>query len=329
MLNAERGYKGVLSHFIEAGAGSDVTLKGTVAPTDLGGVPYKDGSYDFYTSVKTVTNSPMGVGAFLMASTEMENAGNAKLGRGQTVMMDAWFNSQMHADATGQQVYFHYKWDDESNSGFSLFGHIWSNFGVETKTLYVAPTAENLRGAKVYVIVSPDIPAKNPNPHYANAEDAAQIAAWVKAGGVLLILENDTSFADLDHFNAVSEKFGIHFNSILRKHVEGRNWAQGRVDVAVGGPIFHAAHTIYVKDVCTITATGPAKAVLSDGGDVLMAVAKYGKGTVFAMTDPWLYNEYTNGRILPPLYDNYAGGVELVRWALEQVPHAEPAAAKK
>ncbi len=25
-----------------------------------------------------------------------------------------------------------------------------------------------------------------------------------------------------------------------------------------------------------------------------MATAKYGKGTVYAMVDPWLYNEYTD-----------------------------------
>jgi len=51
-----------------------------------------------------------------------------------------------------------------------------------------------------------------------------------------------------------------------------------------------------------------------------MATAKYGKGTVFAVVDPWLYNEYTNGLKLPGEYDNYAGGVELVRWILQQVP---------
>ena len=53
-------------------------------------------------------------------------------------------------------------------------------------------------------------------------------------------------------------------------------------------------------------------------------MAKYGKGTVYAMVDPWLYNEYTDGRKLPAMYDNLAGGEELVRWALKQVP-AKPA----
>ena len=52
----------------------------------------------------------------------------------------------------------------------------------------------------------PIILDKNPHAHFANAEDATQIAEWVKAGGVLVIMENDTSFADLDHFNVDRRK---------------------------------------------------------------------------------------------------------------------------
>jgi unsaturated rhamnogalacturonyl hydrolase len=204
--------------------------------------------------------------------------------------------------------------------GYSLLGHIFRDFGAQTKPHYMEPTFENLRGAQVFVIASPDNADKNPNPHYATAEDAAQIAEWVKAGGVLMIMENDTSFADLEHFNVVSEKFGIHFNSVLRKHVIGTQWDMGKILVDGNGPIFHHPHTFYMKDVCTISVSGPAKSVLKEGDDIFMAVAKYGKGTVYAVVDPWLYNEYTDGRKLPPLYDNYAGGKELVRWILEQVP---------
>ena len=134
-------------------------------------------------------------------------------------------------------------------------------------------------------------------------------------------MENDTSFADLDHFNAIGDKFGIHFNNVLRKHVIGTNWEQGKIPIAGKGPIFHHPHTIYVKDVCTITPAKPAHAMLKEGGDIFMATAKYGRGTVVAMTDPWLYNEYTDGRKLPAMYDNYAAGKEFVRWILDQIPH--------
>jgi unsaturated rhamnogalacturonyl hydrolase len=218
-------------------------------------------------------------------------------------------------------VYFHYKWDTEDMPGFSLAGHIFRDFGAQTTELDAKPTLANLSNAQVYMIVSPDNVDKNSHPNFADAEDATQIAAWVKAGGVLAILENDTSFADLDHFNVVSEKYGIHFNSVLRKHVIGTNWDQGKIVLDGSGPIFHHPHAIYVKDVCTISAKAPATPVLTEGDDVFMAAAKYGKGTVFAFVDPWLYNEYTDGHKPPAPYNNYAGGVELVRWLLEQVPH--------
>ena len=319
--NAQRAYHGILTHFITTGPGGDVSLSGTVKASGLGGDPYRDGSYAYYIGEKVATNDPKGVGSFLLAASEMETAQNAKLGRGRTVLVDGWFNSQQRTDAFGQQVYFHYKWDTCDEPGYSLFGHIFRNYGANTAELDAEPTAANLGNAQVYVIASPDNLDKNPHPHFANADDATQVAKWVKAGGVLMIMENDTSYADLDHFNVISDKFGIHFNSILRKHVIGTNWDQGKIAIDGTGPIFHRPHTIYVKDVCTISVSGPAHAVLTEGPDIFMATAKYGKGTVYAMVDPWLYNEYTDGRKLPTVYDNFAAGNELVRWVLEQIPH--------
>ena len=320
LANADRGYRGILSHFIQAGPDSDVSLTGTVKAAGLGGDPYRDGSYDYYIGEKAITNDPKGVGAFLLASAEMENSADAKLGRRDTVLLDAWFNSQKRPDAFGQQVSFHYKWNDLSDSGFSLLGHIFRNFGAATTTLYSAPTLDALRKAQVYIIVSPDIPVKNPTPNYMQPDDAAQIADWVKAGGVLMIMENDPANADLDHLNILADRFGIHFNSLLRKHVIGTQWDLGKVAIKGGGPIFHDPHTIYVKDVSTITVKSPAVAQITDNGDILMATAKYGKGTVFAVVDPWLYNEYTDGRKLPAEYDNFAAGRDLVRWVLAQIP---------
>jgi unsaturated rhamnogalacturonyl hydrolase len=325
--NAERGYKGILSHFVTAGpditpgpTSDGVSLSSTVKGSGLGGDPYRDGTFAYYIGEKVATNDPKGIGAFLLASSEMETAPNTKLGRNDTVLVDGWFNSQLRADAFGQQVLFHYKWNTWDEAGYSLFGHIFRNFGATTSELDADPTAAELRRAQVYLIVSPDNLDKNPHPHYANAEDAAQIAGWVHSGGVLMIMENDTSYADLDHFNVVSDKFGIHFNNVLRKHVVGTNWDQGKILIDGTGPIFHRPHTIYVKDVCTISVSGPAHAVLSEGADTFMATAKYGKGTVYAMVDPWLYNEYTDGRKLPAAYDNFAAGNELVRWVLDQIP---------
>jgi unsaturated rhamnogalacturonyl hydrolase len=43
-----------------------------------------------------------------------------------------------------------------------------------------------------------------------------------------------------------------------------------------------------------------------------------GKGLVFAVGDPWLYNEYMDTRRLPPGYDNAIAGENLFRWLLDQ-----------
>lgn len=320
---AERGYRGVLDYFVAANGNNEFSLRGTVGATDLGGESSHDGSYAFYTGQKTVTDSPMGVGAFILASTEIENVRNAKIGRGDTVMVDGWFNSQKRTDATGREIYFHYKWNEQSNPGYSLWGHAFRNFGARTTALDAEPTFQKLRSAQVYIVASPDNLTVNPHAHFANETDAKEIAKWVKAGGVLAIMENDPSLADQEHFNVVAEKFGIHFNSVLRMHVIGRDFAMGRFQLDGKGPIFHHPHTVYVKDVCTITVKPPAVPVYTHDGDVFMAVAKYGKGTVYAVVDPWFYNEYTNGLKLPAEYENYAAGVELARWLLEQAPKDE------
>jgi len=73
LANAKRGYDGILSHFIMADGG-DVTLTGTIHGAGLGGNPYRDGSYDYYIGEKVGANDPKGVGAFLLASAEMEHA---------------------------------------------------------------------------------------------------------------------------------------------------------------------------------------------------------------------------------------------------------------
>ncbi len=265
-------------------------------------------------------------GALVLAATEMDLAKSAALGRGQTVLVDAWFNSQQRTNAAGQREYFHYKWNDYSDSGDSLLGHIFRGDGVNTDALYSAPTQANLAQAQYYVIVSPDNPAKNPTPHYMTAQDADEVAAWVGKGGVLVMLENDPPNADIAHLNLLADKFGIHFDDVLHHHivndkVRGDHIEDGTIHLPGGGPVFHDPHTIYLKDTCAITLSGSAQSLLNDRGDVVMATVRYGKGMVFAMVDPWAYNEYTDGRKNHAIYgqfDNFAAATELVRWLVEQ-----------
>ena len=75
---------------------------------------------------------------------------------------------------------------------------------------------------------------------------------------------------------------------------------------------------MYLKEVSAIEVKVPAKAMVTKDGDVIIATAKYGKGTVFAVGDPWLYNEYLDGRKLPAEYENYKAAEDLVKWLLAQ-----------
>jgi len=269
-------------------------------------------------------SNPAATGAFILASREMEIAPFAHQGLGSKAMLDAWFNSQQRKNALGQTEYFHYKWDDYSDSGFSLLGHLWNDYGIETDTLDEAPTGANLAGARFYIIVSPDNPAKNPTPHYVREQDAKEIAAWVSRGGVLLMMENDPANADIEHLDLLADKFGLHFNSVLSHHVDGDTFPMGRIEVTQKSDLFSQPHVLFMKDTCTISLSGGAKPLLVDKGDVMMATARYGKGTVFAVVDPWLYNEYTDGRKLPPEYDNFAAAQDLLQWLLRQPPAEAP-----
>ena len=315
--HAAVAWKGIQLHFIES-SDHNLTLLSTVQAIGLGGAHHHDGSYSYYVSSPVVSNDPKGIGAYLLAASEEEMAQHALDGEGETVLLDAWYNSQTRRNAAGQIVLFHYKWDDYSNSGFSLLGHIFRNCGVTTKELPVEPTTKNLAHTRFYIIASPDNASKNPSPHFMNEHDAGQIAAWVRRGGVLILMENDRDNADIPHFNLLADKFGLHFNNVLVHHVIGREFAMGRIDVPQPAPPFRRPHTLYMKDTCSLKLSSPAVPLLVWQGDTLMAMAHYGKGTVFAVVDPWLYNEYTDGRILPSEFDNITAGEEFVHWLLQQ-----------
>ncbi|MDE1161892.1 MAG: hypothetical protein PW792_08085 [Acidobacteriaceae bacterium] len=272
-------------------------------------------------AVKLWAKVPMSApaSARLLAATEIAQSETALSARGKRVAVDAWFNSQTRTGLDGKTELFHYKWDDQRNSGFSFFGRAFQREGAKLETIAAAPTAANLKGVSVYVIASPDIPSKNPNPHYMDKSSGDAIEAWVKAGGVLLLMQNDKTNAEFEKFNTLADRFGVHFNPVLRNTVEGHHYEQGRVEIPAGtGGIFPAAIQAYMKEICTIAPSGPGKAVLTDKGDVLMAVAHVGKGTVYAVVDPWLYNEYTDGQKLPPEYPNFTAAKDLAKWALEQ-----------
>lgn len=316
---AKRAWSAIQTTFVKTEPDGMTSLEGTVKVGGLGGSPYRSGTFDYYIGEKTRMNDAKGVGAFLLAGSEMAQAPTEALGQGKTVMVDAWFNSQTRKNAAGQTELFHYKWDDDTNSGFAFFGRAFTRYGAKLATLKTAPTLADLKQAQIYILVSPDIPARNPNPHYMDKASGDAIEAWVRAGGVLLIMQNDKTNSEFDHFNTLSERFGIHFNAVLRNAVQNNNWSQGTVSIPQGTGVFQYPHKAYLKEISTITPSAPAKAILTDQGDVLMAVAKVGKGTVFAVVDPWIYNEYVDRRNTLPLeFDGFDAAIDLAGWAIRQ-----------
>ena len=317
--NARRGWEGIQKAFVTTGPDGLMVLNGTVKVGGLGGTPYRSGTFDYYIGEKTIANDAKGIGAFLLAGSEMAQAPTEALGQGKTALIDAWFNSQTRKNAAGQTELFHYKWEDDANSGFSFYGRAFQRYGVKLTTETTAPTAADLKKAQIYVLASPDIPVKNPNPHYMDKASGDAIEAWVKAGGVLILMENDVTNSEFEHFNTLSERFGIHFNPVLRNTVENNTWSQATVMVPAGTGVFEHPHKAYLKEISTITLSGPAKPIVTDKGDVLMAVSKVGKGTVFAVVDPWVYNEYVDRRNkLPVDYDGFDAAIDLAGWAVRQ-----------
>jgi len=319
MTVAQKGWAGMNKQFVEKAEGGGVNFKGTVSVAGLGGTPYRDGSYAYYLSEKVVTNDAKGVGAFLMAAAEME-AANARTAnaRGKRVVLDYYFNNEWKKDSAGRPYTWHYKWEEMDNGGFSLFGHVFSNLGARTEALREAPTAQNLKGADVYIIVDPDTPQETEKPNYVEPAHVKAIADWVKSGGVLLLMGNDVGNAEFDHFNTLAKEFGIQFNKDSKNRVQKDNFVEGLIKVPDGNPVFRNARALYLKEISTLALTKPASSILEHNGDHVMAVAKYGRGTVFAVGDPWLYNEYTDGRKLPPEFENYKAMRELAAWLLGQ-----------
>jgi len=292
---ARRAWEGIQKQFITTNPDGTLILHGTVKVGGLGGTPYRAGDFNYYIHEPVVDQDKKGVGAFLLAGSEMEQATTQSLGQGKTALVDAWFNSQTRKNAFGQTELFHYKWDDDSINGYSLFGRAFQSYGASLATLPTAPTAAALAHAQIYVIASPDVPIKNPNPHYMDQASGDAIEAWVRAGGVLMLFSNDRDNTEFEHFNTMSDRFGIHFNPVLSHHVTGGD-GPGEVVIPPGTGIFGAGFTAFMKDTSTIAVSGPAKAVVTDHGDIMIAISHVGKGSVMGVVDPWVYNEYADGR---------------------------------
>ncbi len=100
-------------------------------------------------------------------------------------------------------------------------------------------------------------------------------------------------------------------------HVEGNKFEQGKVMVTGPNEVLWTAKTLYLKEISSLKLSPPAAPLLIHDGKVIMATARFGKGAVFVVGDPWVYNEYTDGRKLPADYDNFKAAQDLARWLIE------------
>lgn len=315
---AKKGYAGILKEFVEKEKDGTLSLNKTVSVGGLGGNPYRDGSYEYYLSEPIRKNDLKGVGPFIFASVEMEIANENAKGKGKVVAVDGHFNNEFRKDLNGNQENFHYTWDDRMHSGFWLWGNIFNELGARTTTIKAAPIAQNLKDVGVYIIVDPDNKKETAQPNFIQAEDIKQISSWVKNGGVLVLMANDTSNCEHKNFNLLAKEFGVQFLPKNINMVQGTQWEQGRLDIPANNLVFKNTKAVYIKELSPLALSGTAKSILTDKGEVIIATAKVGKGTVFAVGDPWLYNEYTDGRRIPIVYENFNAAKDLATWLLQQ-----------
>ena len=69
---AQKGYTGILQHLIHVDEQELVSVDGICSVAGLGGEPYRDGSFDYYIGENVVSNDDKGIGAFILASVEIE-----------------------------------------------------------------------------------------------------------------------------------------------------------------------------------------------------------------------------------------------------------------
>ncbi|NML63712.1 glycoside hydrolase family 88 protein [Hymenobacter sp. RP-2-7] len=315
---ARKGYEGIVSTFVKPDASGALALGGTVSVGGLGGTPYRDGSLAYYLSEPLRVNDLKGLGPLILAGIEQDIAAEQVAGPPKTVGLDYYYNHELRPNAfTGRPEQWHYTWDDRTHGGFWLWGNQLRELGARTVALPAAPTAASLKPLSAYIIVDPDTKKETPAPHYVEPAATQALADWVRAGGTLVLLANDTANCETRHFNELAARFGVQFTGQSVNMVQGSQFEQGRVDLAGGAAVFPQAHTAYIKELAVLSVQSPATPLVVNGGHNIMAVAQVGRGRVFLLGDPWLYNEYTDGRKIPAEFQNFQAGKDLGQWMLK------------
>jgi hypothetical protein len=199
----------------------------------------------------------------------------------------------------------HYTWQLTAMGGYSQLAAIVHQLDADTLSITTALDSAALAEADVLIIVDPDTPAESADPQYISDAEGDALEKWVRAGGRLMLLANNKGNCEFTRFNVLAARFGITFNQDTQA---GTNFGPLPQD----NPLFAGCDTVHIKEGCTLTLTDPAEAAFSYGGHALVATATIGTqgGRVFALGDPWVYNEYMGSK------DNEACVTNVMRWLL-------------
>jgi unsaturated rhamnogalacturonyl hydrolase len=77
-IAATRAWKAIQVRFVRISGSEQVEITSTVTHVSLGATPADDGSSDYYLHAPVVSNDAKGIGAFLLAGSEIELRGPAK-----------------------------------------------------------------------------------------------------------------------------------------------------------------------------------------------------------------------------------------------------------
>jgi unsaturated rhamnogalacturonyl hydrolase len=228
------------------------------------------------------------------------------------VGLDNWFNRETNS-GTGRP--FHYLWTDTAWSGYSKLGEIFKSKGARLTTIE-KPVSRILETIDVYFIVDPDTTTESASPNYIMPDDARAIKKWVRKGGVIAVMANDAPNCEFTHLNSLTGYFGMVFNHVTLHPVKNDDFEKGACRDLPDHELFSGVDKIFLKEISDINISGKARAILAENGRILMAECQYGKGYVFAVGDPWLYNEYIGHARLPESFCNLMAAENLVAMLL-------------
>lgn len=213
----------------------------------------------------------------------------------------------------------HYTWQATDIGGYSMLGKLIHTLGGQTGRIEQPYTTQVLADYDVVLIADPDTEKETPQPEYISTPEIDALDSWVRNGGVLLLFGNNQGNAEFEHLNALANRFGIHFNNDTLPAAEptfAPDWQWSAMS---------ATNKVHIVGQCSLSVQPPARAVglyadnTTPAPLVFAARARVGQGMVFAIGDPWFYNEYIDHA------DNRAAAEGLWRWIIHYCRSPRPA----